>query len=340
MTFLDDRIQINITRETVRSLRSGFGTPFFLGDSLTTFPDKVKFYSDISEVAVDFADTDLEYIWALRVFGQEFTPNRVAIGQVTDSTTYLEAYLAIKDITTDFYTVNIDSNLSLDILALAAQIETENRLFMIGNGDVGIINNVPANILEQLNALNYDRTGLLYSSNAITQQSIGAWCGLMSTYVPGSATWAYKNLTGVTADDLTATQRDNVENANGNYYTFGATKNVTYSGVAVSGEYLDIIQGIDWLDYYIQLDMGIVFENAPKVPYNDQGITLFRNALDARLAQAVDFGIIEPDYKITTVAAADVPAGNKAAGLYTGLSFIANATGAIHNLVISGKLTI
>ena len=63
----------------------------------------------------------------------------------------------------------------------------------------------------------------------------------MLPYDPGSATWALKTVTGITADSLTATERGFLDGDRMNYYTTVAGVDVTRKGVMASGEYLDVI---------------------------------------------------------------------------------------------------
>src|SRR5690606_4867940 len=79
---LSDIVNVTITRETQTVSEAGFGTLMILGVH-KRFNERIRFYSDIDEVAEDFNATDKEYIAAQDVFSQSISPNLIAIGRRT-----------------------------------------------------------------------------------------------------------------------------------------------------------------------------------------------------------------------------------------------------------------
>lgn len=81
MSELDNIIQITITRETAAVTTASFNIPLILATH-TAFSERVRTYTDIDEVAADFATASNVYIMALRVFGQDFgTPSQILVGR-------------------------------------------------------------------------------------------------------------------------------------------------------------------------------------------------------------------------------------------------------------------
>lgn len=98
---LSDIVSVTISAATVNVTQQGFGIPLILGTP-SWVTDRIRFYSDIVGVAVDFATTRPEYKAAAAMFSQTPRPSSIAIGRlalkptqkftitptVTDSATY------------------------------------------------------------------------------------------------------------------------------------------------------------------------------------------------------------------------------------------------------------
>jgi len=89
---LDQIIDISISLSTKTVTQQGFGIQMILGESMKT-DRRVKSYTNVSEVLVDFLETDVEYLMALAAFSQSATPVGVYIGKkvVATSTAITEA---------------------------------------------------------------------------------------------------------------------------------------------------------------------------------------------------------------------------------------------------------
>lgn len=80
-TTINDIITINITRETAKLTRAGFGTPLIFGQhNKFSLGELARVYNNITAVEEDFAITDEEYKAAAKVFGQEVSPTQIIIG--------------------------------------------------------------------------------------------------------------------------------------------------------------------------------------------------------------------------------------------------------------------
>lgn len=77
---LNDIVNVVITRQTQQVTEAGFGIPLILGTNVN-FTDRIRFYSSMDEVAVDFAPNTKEYVASQDIFSQEISPDRIAIGR-------------------------------------------------------------------------------------------------------------------------------------------------------------------------------------------------------------------------------------------------------------------
>jgi len=108
---LSNIVNVQITRETQSVSEAGFGTLMILGTS-KSFNDLVRQYTNIQEVAVDFATFDPEYIAAQDVFSQPICPEFILIGRRTVDTVGVLVETALP---AETYTIKInDTNISVN----------------------------------------------------------------------------------------------------------------------------------------------------------------------------------------------------------------------------------
>jgi hypothetical protein len=88
---------------------------------------------------------------------------------------------------------------------------------------------------------------------------------------PGSETWKFKTVAGVTPDVYTDTQRVNLKNRNANYYYTVAGVNIVTEGVVADGEFIDVIRFRDWIASHMAEGVFGALASANKVPFTDEG---------------------------------------------------------------------
>lgn len=342
-TLIDEVVNITITRDSVGITRADFGTILILGNSVPDINPNLKTYTSLSEVSTDYGTNTPEYFIAFHIFAQPIKPDKILIAQVIadPAETFVQAYNRLSlSHGEEFYAVVSTSLADVDVLAIAAVVETQSKIFATISADVDIKADANNNILKQLNALNYNRTFLMYTETP-TDWANAAWLGRILPLQPGSATWAYKELIGVNDNsNLNSTERANIKLRKGNYFTELAGIEVTFLGTMVSGEYIDVIHGLDWLESFIQENIAQLLIAAPKIPYNNNGIGLIENSLRASLQEGVLRGIINQDFIITVPDILNVSLADKAARLLKNVNFTATLTGAIQNIIINGSVTV
>jgi len=83
---LSDIFVINITTAPAAITQQGFGTPLILAPN-ATYPERVRTYSDLAGVLVDFAATTPEYKQAAVLFAQSPRPPQVKMGRLANKPT-------------------------------------------------------------------------------------------------------------------------------------------------------------------------------------------------------------------------------------------------------------
>lgn len=346
MSDLDRIITINIDRQTTAVSQAGFGVALILGADGTEKPagqtTRVRRYTADS-FADDFADTTEVYKALAAYFGQELKPTEAVVGFVEGVETVAAALNAIDDEDSDFYAVGITSRLDADILALAAWIATQRRIGAVASDDADILNGaLDTDAASVLNAAAYDRTFLIYSSNADTQYPEFAWLGRMLPTLPGSATWKFKTLTGITFDKLSATSLAALTAKKANWYNRVGGVNITEEGWMASGEFIDVIRGVDWIHARMQEAIFSRLVNLAKIPYTNAGVGIIVNEMEGVLRRAVNQGILSGERAPTVTAplVEDIAFNDRAARLLPDVTFLGFLAGAIHKTTINGIVTV
>lgn len=268
-------------------------------------------------------------------------------GSATLSETWANAIQYIADYNNDWYCAHLTSAVEADILSAAAKIEALKKFLIVRSNDSDNLDSADTgSVLYQLKALNYDRTALIYNGDVTTKFIDAAWGGRMLPTTPGSENWAFKTLVGVAADSLNSAQANGVLNNNGNTYEVFAGQSITRFGKCVSGEYIDIIRGADWLKARLQENLYLLLINSEKVPFEDAGGDMVENSMREIFEQAVDNGFIAKDkegkgiYSITVPDVADIPLADRLVRLFSGVEFEATLAGAINKIGIAGNLSV
>lgn len=255
------------------------------------------------------------------------------------------AAIALEDST--WYGIINCFNSKLMATAVAAWVETNEKLFACASGDSVIITTAAGaatDLAKSLQTAAYARTAVLY--HAIPDEfADAAWLGKCLPYDPGSETWKFKTLATVTADTLTSTQRTNCNNKGCTYYVTEAGINVTAGtpgGTVAAGEFIDVVRFRDWLKARIAESCFARLANTKKIPFTDAGIAIIEAEIRARLQEGIDNGGLSnnPAPTVTVPLASSVSAANKAARLLPDVEFNATLAGAIHKLTIEGVLSV
>lgn len=240
----------------------------------------------------------------------------------------------------DWYGLALDSNSIAEVQAIAAKVETYRKVFAYNNSDTICGTSSTSDVFSELEADALYRTFGLFSQDSLLNYSGAAWLGEGLPYPPGSSTWAFKTLRGVTVDRLSTTVDGNVKGKNGNTYTAIKGKNITAKGVSAAGEFIDIAVGRDWLQARLEEAVFGAITAVRKVPYTDNGVDIIKAAVKAVLTAGVRAGFLASFEEPTAPKVADVSDADRANRLLPDVSFSATLAGAIHAVEVSGVLSV
>jgi hypothetical protein len=345
MSALDQIVSIQISQQTQAVPQQGFGIPLIVGTA-NRFAEVVRYYTDVAGMLSDgFLVTDPEYIHASKAFSQALRPTQVGIGKYTALalTAGLNAILAASNI---WYGLVLCSKVKADIEECAAWVETQKKIFIAASADAAVITSATDDVASDLKASSYGRTALIYSATA-AQGPDAAWVGGELPKIPGSSTWKFKTLVGITPDTLTASARNYVIGTPGNpgknaniYETVGGVP-ITEEGTMASGKFIDVVIGIDWLESTMQNNVFSQLVSVDKVPYTDQGVALIENRIRETLNQGVSNGLIDKSSIVITMPKVlDQPQANRANRILGDCKWSCRLAGALHFVQIQGTVTV
>jgi len=316
-----------VTEVSVTSLSSKEFTIEFTGDDANTAFDNIVADASSLDTAITATTSIVQY------------------GSSREDIT--SCYSSIKESDNDFFYVLTTSDISYDDkYSLAGLVESELRHHSIltSNSDVADTEYdevSPDDIAEKIKAANYTKTHVIYTSDSTRFIDAGI-VGLQITKTPGSSTFMYKNLIGVTADTISTEQRKNLRSKNCNFYESQGGRAIFKDGTVGSGEFIDISVGIAYLTVRMSETVYAGISTIEKLDYEENGYqviesfmfsSLINYGVNNNLIKRNSILIIIPDIDDATVA-------DKAARTAKNFKFKALLKGAIHTLDIDGSLSV
>lgn len=284
-----------------------------------------------------------------------YTPFEQIIGLAdtyTSTESAADVLSNIQEENNDWYFMMTEDHSETFVLGMAAAIEaTGNKLYFVSTDQASALTTLsasPADIAGKLEDLNYSRTAHIWHQDADTAFVEARFVGKNAPFDAGSVTWANVQLSGVTPSKqangnlLTGTQKNNLEARNSNFIDDYRTVSIVRLGRLASGEYIDVIRGMDWQIEEITVNMSnlLINQAGGKVTFDNQGINRVKSNLTTSLQRGVDRNFIQEGFKVFVPDAANVSVADKAARILNDVTFEATLSGAIHDVVISGSLSL
>jgi hypothetical protein len=226
----------------------------------------------------------------------------------------------------------------------AAWAESNSKLFGIDLADTAIKTSATSDLAYTNKGLSHGRSFVSYHA-LVDEFMTAAWLGNCLPFDPGTETWMFKTLSGVTADILTDAEVGYIKGKYGNCYTIVAGVAITQWGWTSLGAtmFIDQVRFTDFAKARIAEDVFGVLAANKKIPYTDGGIALIQNVIQGRLDSMVEpnGGLAANPRPICTVpAAADVSSTNRGNRALPDVAFSGYRSGAIHSVAISGVLSV
>lgn len=255
---------------------------------------------------------------------------------------FADAGTAVSAVNNTWYAATIESHLNADVLNFAAWIEAQKKIFGTSSQAADIKTSVTTDLFSQLEALGYQRTFGIWSATADTQFPECALIGYQLQEQPGSNTWEYKTLSGVTVSSISDTESTNIKSKSGvTYESIGGSSSTTGTKM-FGGEWIDVMVFVDWLQARMTERLWFRMKNSKKIPYTDAGAAIIESEIRAQLNDGIRAGGLanSPAPSVSLPAVLAVSPNLRAQRIFEGIKFEARLAGAIHFVKISGTVTV
>ena len=262
--------------------------------------------------------------------------------------TFTEALNAAVAVDNDWYGLAMYSRADADITEVSGWVQaltnTNPKLFFAQSDDANILDAAQtSDIAYTTQQLAKFRTSIWYHSTDSEWLDMGVMGGQLPAD-PGSITWAYKQVSGVTPDDLTDTQKNAASGKAANTYTTVSSVNITEEGKVSDNpfEWIDVIRGTDWITANVATDLFTLLVQLPKLPYDTNGLGMVKSTILKVLQDAQGRSILSIDTAPTVFVPdrADIPAADLANRVLNGVTFTGVLSGAIQKINIQGTVTL
>lgn len=204
----------------------------------------------------------------------------------------------------DFYGVLLAERDDDIAYEAAVKVQTLRKLLMVQSSDDDIINTVydpppdfddDDDLAAKVKFANLFRTSVLYVSDD-SNPVAAAWMGTCICQIPGKITWKFKELTLCTPEADSVFDGQGYTNltarsANG-FFTVGG-RNITFEGTVASGEFIDIIHGVDHLYSLVQRNVVLaLIKQTSKVGMTQGGLDTIAAAVSAAMYEKMNDGLI------------------------------------------------
>jgi hypothetical protein len=362
MPEIKDVVVVNITKETASIKSASFGVPMIVGAN-ATFAERAKYYTSASAVAADMTGTttSTEYKMAVAIFSQSPAPAGIWVGRTDltgegfEDTDMTDALTTINFEQKDWYMFCITSRTKAEQVLAAAWAGSNSKFFVVASGDTDIGSVAPGSdsttLAAVLKAAAYEKILGVYHTDAATEYPDAAAIGKMCVKFPGSYTFKFKTLTGVTVDSVTDTYRSNIKAKNFSTYEEIGGKNMLAEGKSPDGSFADMNIFIDWLRARVGEAVFGLLAKVDKVSFDDSGINTIKSVLVPVFDTAQKRGAISPEafdendiqiggYVITMPSFQSISTADKTERFLDNVEFTCWYGNAIHNVQINGRVTL
>lgn len=338
---LDVIVNIDIKKAT--GLTVDFGKPLIIAE--LTSAVEYKEFSNLEEVKETYTgttETEKKVVaMAEMIFKQEHKPKKIAIAccapaeEESDTPALVTLLNSVYE--KDWYYLLSPDNTQNTITALGDAIEAGKRKMYITRTDT-------SSVLTTVKAKKYQRT-VVFFHETVGEYADAGLVGECGAQTVGSITWKFKTITGLTPAEYTQTKIDNLHSDGAICYVTKAGDNITSEGITVSGEYIDVINSMDWVQFNIEYKVQKLFNLNSKIPYTNNGIAMIENEVVNVLQTAYSNGMIAEDDDNLPLYSTDFPgrsetsASDRQKREYNLGSFEFALSGAVHIAVIRGYVS-
>lgn len=334
---------VNIDIKKVTGLNVDFGKPLIIAELASEVAyQEFQSLEDVKEIYTGTTDAEQKVVaMAEMIFSQEHKPKKIAIACSAPTEEGAETP-ALVDLLNNIYEKDWYYLLSVDneqdtIIALADLVEVKKRKMFVTRTS-------SSTVLTAVKAKDYQRT-VVFFHEPVGEYADAGLVGECGAQTVGSITWKFKTIKGLTPADYSQSKVDSIHAEGGICYVTKAGDNITSEGIVVNGEFIDVINAMDWVQFNIELRVQKLFNYNPKIPYTNNGIAMIENEVLGVLQDAYNNGMISEDNDNLPEYRTDFPGRNaiteedRRKREYNLGSFEFVLAGAIHIAIIRGFIS-
>ena len=289
-------------------------------------------YKNLDAVAVDYKEESAVYRKATAYFAQPKHSDRLAVLDYNKS----RAYDSLKA----FWYFNWTFGVCVDNTIDDSTVKLSN-IFEVNKDHFLVLQTEDLSKYTQMMGQNYT-IGLKHS---LTEAMDAAFVGGIALYGVGSITWKFKQLEGITPENLTSQELEGINDIHAIAYEEMMGKGQTSEGTTLSGEYIDLLHGVMWVQTECQSRLQKLLQDNGKIPYEARGIAMINATITDVLNEAYQKRIIATDdttghamFSVTTTPRSEQSRKDLSARHYGGVSFEYHASSAIHTITVNGTV--
>lgn len=334
----DVKVHIDLTKPIGST--TGFGTPLILIEHAEAAIEYAEVSSITDVSALGLAAAANAYKVAQLIYSQKHAPKHIAVCAVTGAATEaLADALLVGKPWRQLIVVNGGSETASTPAEISAAVEAlEGKMYFAS---------LPVDDNTTITTKDVKRTVLFYCDPTETAPvPVAALVGEAAGQNAGSITHKNLILTGIEPQELTDAEIEAIHKKGGITFITKAGDNVTSEGKVAGGEYIDIIDSEDYIIQQLAYKTQRLLNTAAKIPYDNNGIAMLESVAVDVLQGAYNNGMIatnadgSPAYSVSYALREDTKAEDRAARRYLGGSFRFTLAGAIHEVEITGSITV
>ena len=361
MPSLQDIVQVNITLESSALSVKGFNSLLIAGKSqsfaegqpMSFTVGEVRKYTSLAQVQADsgIKSDGVVYDMASVAFAQQPSTAAVYIGYAKDTTSDADVSIEADDIIAlrasndEWFGYVSEFNDATSIATQDTSLNGEKYGFYLIEGAV---DSIPSG-LDSLS--HYSSLWHTKSTDQKAKLVQVAVASRLLALKPGSYTGAYKTLEGVSASQYTSTEEGLLRPTDGtpahriNQYSTVAGRAITWEAVTASTAILGFIDtyiGQLYLQARLEEDIFAQLARSPKIPYTDAGVQTLTSTIQLRLNESVRDGFLKasPAPVVQAPRINEIPDTVTSSRQLPDINFVAETAGAIHTVIIDGKISV
>ncbi|MBF7687079.1 DUF3383 family protein [Acinetobacter rathckeae] len=298
-------VNVSVSIAALAAGPRSFGSLLILGTTsgVISTTERIRLYSDIASISSDFGVDSNEYKAAVVYFSQSPKPRTLYIGHWDKTSATPEkvtdAVSACLDSLKWYGLVIADDLADSDVLSVASLIEaaSPSRLYGHTTQDVNVLDKTSTdNIGVKLAKAKYKRTFWIYSSSS-KYADVSVFGRAFTVNFEGTnttITLKFKQLPGITAEDLKVSQAANITANNGNVYaSYNNDTAILQEGAMSDGSFFDEVHGLDWYQNALETALwNLYYTTTTKIPQTPAGMNRQCAVLEKVAEQGVTNGLL------------------------------------------------